>query len=563
MQNTPNLVILNARVLTMVPDAPRAEAVAITGDRITAVGSTNDIRALAGSKTRIVDAAGRSVLPGFIDSHVHLFQGSAELDFVQVGGITDLAELRPRVRDYASTRPDEPLILGVGAFYELFEDDEIAPRKLLDAIIGDRPFTLLAADLHTVWANTLTLKQAGLLQGAPMPDGSTVVMGDDGMATGTLLETGAFGPALALSRTGGRDMLGYVTGADPDPPATTAERATDKALLRKGLSHVARHGITSLHNMDGNFYQLELLSELEAEGLLTARVQVPFHLKNVHPLDKLEEAGKMHRRYRGDKIWSGRVKMFMDGVLESRTGLKTRAYPDDPLNYGEAVFDPDHFNEACRIADAMGLQISVHAVGDLAVNRVLDGYEYARAKNGKRDARHRIEHIELITEADLDRMKRLDVVASMQPRHAAFAGFFEPPMPDTLFFADECARAYAWKAIRTRGIPLAFSTDWPVVPVNAMANIACAVAPVDLGPNWPDQSQTLQDTLESYTATNAWIGFKEDFHGRLSSGLAADIVMLDGDIEACDRTTLGQLPIAMTICDGKVTFCSHESARSY
>lgn len=554
MQSSPDLVILNGRVLTMLRNAPRAEAIAITGDRISAVGSTAEIRALAAPKTRVFDAAGRSVLPGFIDSHVHLFQGSAELDFLPVGGLTDLTDVRPRVLTYATARPDEPLILGVGAFYDLFAGKARAPRTLLDDIIADRPFALLAADLHTVWANTLTLEKAGLLHGADMPEGSTVVMGDDGLASGTLLETGAFGPVLALSRTGGRDMLGYVTGDNPDPPATPAQRAADKALLLKGLDHVAAHGITTLHNMDGNFYQLELLSELEAEGRLKARVQIPFHLKNFDALERLEEASEMHARYCGDKVWSGRVKMFMDGVLESRTGLKTRGYPDDPRNQGEAVFDPGHFNEACRIADAMGLQISVHAVGDLAVSRVLDGYEYAREKNGRRDARHRIEHIELITEADLDRMKRLDVVASMQPRHAVFAGFFEPPAPDTVFFADECARAYAWRTIRDKGIPLAFSTDWPVVPVDALANIQCAVAPIGLGPDWPDQSQDLLETLESYTAINAWMGFKEDDHGRLLAGLAADIVVLDGNIETCEKGAIAQMPIAMTICGGAVTF---------
>jgi len=405
-----------------------------------------------------------------------------------------------------------------------------------------------------VWANTFTLEKAHLLNGAKMPEGSTVVMGDDGLASGVLLETGAFGPALALSRTGGRDMLGYVTGADPDPTATKEEREADKKLLCKGLAHVAQHGITTLHNMDGNFYQLELLSELEAEGRLTARVQVPFHFKNFDPLERLEEAVKMHAKFHGDMVWSGRVKMFMDGVLESRTALKNSAYPDDPKNHGEMVFNADHFNEACRIADANGLQISVHAVGDLAVKRVLDGYEYARKKNGQRDARHRIEHIELIAEDDLDRMKRLDVVASMQPRHAAFAGFFEPPKPNTVFFQDECKLAYAWRKIRQKAIPLAFSTDWPVVPIDVLKNIQSAVLPLDLGPEWPDQSQSIEESLESYTAINAWLCFKEQHHGRLSPGMAADIVILNGNIERSDLSEIGELGIAMTICDGKLTY---------
>ncbi len=549
-----DLILLNARILTMVPDHPRAEAIAITGQRISAIGKTAEIKTLAEPHTNVIDAGGRTILPGFIDSHVHLFQGSAELDFLPVGGLTDLADIQPKVHDYASMRTKEPLVLGVGAFYDLFVGLDTPPRLLLDAILPDRPFALLAADLHTVWANTAALEKAGLLDGADMPEGSHVVMGDDGLANGILLETGAFGPVLALSRTGGRDMLGYVTGNDPDPAATKAEREADKLLLLKGIDHVAEHGITTLHNMDGNFYLLELLSELEAEGRLNIRVQVPMHLKNYDPLDRLQEAAQMHEQYRSEKVWSGRVKMFMDGVLESRTALKSRPYPDRPGIQGEAVFDSDRFNEACRIADAMGLQISVHAVGDLAVSRVLDGYEYARKCNGKRDARHRIEHIEVISAADIDRMKRLDVVASMQPRHAPFAGFFEPPQPNTVLYDDEYVRAYAWQTLRERAIPLAFSTDWPVVPVDVMANIQCAVAPMDLGPSWPDQSQTLMNTLDSYTAVNAWMAFRDQHHGSLKPGLAADLVMLDGDIEDCDTNELRDLPVALTICDGTIIF---------
>ncbi len=550
---TAETIILNGRVLTMVPEVPRASALAIANGKILAIGSDADIRVLATPQTRVIDAGGRSVLPGFIDSHVHLFQGSAELDFLPVGGLTQLEQVRPKALDFANVRPDEPLIQGVGAFYDLFSSASQAPRLMLDDIISDRPFALLAADLHTVWANTAALKQAGMLYGADMPEGSTVVMGDDGFATGTLHETGAFGPVLALSRTGGRDMLGYVTGDDPDPPATLAEREADKAMLLKGLDHVAAHGITTLHNMDGNFYQLELLSELEADGRLKARVQVPFHLKNFDPIERLEEAAEMHRHYQGDMVWSGRVKMFMDGVLESRTGLKTRAYPDDPDNHGEAVFEPSHFNEACRQIDAMGLQISVHAVGDMAVQRVLDGYEYAQTVNGKRDARHRVEHIELITEADITRMKQLDAVASMQPRHAAFAGFFEPPEPDTVFFVDECARAYPWETLRRAAIPLAFSTDWPVVPIDVLANIQCAVTPRDLGEGWLDQSQSLSNGLRAYTATNAWMAFKENHTGSLRAGLAADVVILDGDIEQSAPHSLVAVSIAMTFCAGEVT----------
>lgn len=553
MGDQADLVILNGRVLTMDEGHPRAEAVAVRNGDILAVGTTAEIRALAGPGTRVVDAGGNTVLPGFIDSHVHLFQGSAALDFLDLGAVRGREALARAIRGYAEARPDEPLIVGTGTTYGLL-DGANPTRHDLDAILADRPVALLAPDIHTLWANTMALEQAGLLHGAEMPEGSIVVMGADGLATGELLETGAFGPVLRLSRTGGRDMLGYVTGADPVPPATAAERAADKALLARGQAHAAAHGITTMHNMDGNFYQLELLEELDRDGNLKVRMQVPFHLKNFDPLDRLEEAVEMRRRWSGERLFSGRVKMFMDGVMESRTALMLRDYPDSPGNPGEAIFEPEHFNEACIRADALGLQISVHAIGDLAVRRTLDGYEAARKANGARDSRHRIEHVEALHAHDLPRFAALGVVASMQPRHAAFGGYFDPPAPDTVLRADQLALAFPWQRIRESGARLCFSTDWPVVPVDVMPNIQAAVAPLDLGPGWGDQRQGLMDTLASYTRDNAWVEFSEARKGLLREGFLADLVVMDHDLEAVPAEDLGQAKAAMTICGGRVTF---------
>lgn len=552
MTDRVDLIVVNGRVLTMDEARPRAEAVAIGGGVIRAVGTSAEIRAMAGPATRIVDAGGGSVLPGFIDSHVHLFQGAAALDFLPLDSVRGANALRRAVLDYADARPDEPLILGTGTSYGLI-DGRNPTRHDIDAILADRPVALMAPDIHTLWANTKALQVCGLLHGAEMPEGSSVVMGTDGLATGELLETGAMGPVLRLSRTGGRDMLGYVTGADPVPAATAAERAADKALLARGLAHAAARGITTLHNMDGNFYQLELLDELRVEGGLQCRVEVPFHLKNFDPLDRLQEAVEMRQRHDDDWLWSGRVKMFMDGVVESRTALMLRPYPDAPTS-GQAVFEPGHFNQACIRADALGLQLSTHAIGDLAVRRTLDGYAAARTANGPRDSRHRIEHIETIHADDLPRIVALGAVASMQPRHAAFGGWFDPPEPGTAFHADQQPLAYPWRAIRDSGARLVFSTDWPVVPVDVLPNVQAAVAPLDLGPGWADQGQSLIETLASYTRDNAWVAFREDRMGRLRPGMLADVVVLDADLEAVAPAGIGGVRPVTTICGGRITF---------
>ncbi len=553
MAGMADLVIVNGKVLTMDASHPRAEAVALAGGVILAVGSTAQMRDLAAPDARVIDAAGGTVMPGLIDSHVHLFQGSAALEFMAMEGVETVADAARTIRTYADANPDEPMILGTGTAYGLM-DGRNPTRHDLDAILPDRPMALLSPDIHTLWANTMALEAANLLHGAPVPEGSVIVMEGE-TATGELQETGAFGPVLTLSRTGGRDMLGYVTGAEPEPPATEAERAADRRLLAKGLAHAASHGITTMHNMDGNFYQLELLSDLDAAGDLKCRMQVPFHLKNYDPLDRLEEAVEMRRLYTGDRVWSGRVKMFMDGVLDTHTALMTRPYPGT-RTIGEPVFEPDHFNEACVRADAMELQLSVHSIGDLATRRTLDGYAAAQLANGRRDSRHRIEHIEVIHPDDLPRIRQLGAVASLQPRHSPLGDYF-PILPQgTLLHDDQYPYAYAWQRIRETGAPVIFSTDWPVIPVDAMRNIQCAIAPLQPGAPWDVRPQTLMDTLVSYTSGNAWVEFNEGRKGQLATGQMGDVVIMDRDLEACAPNAIHAARPMITICGGCITYAA-------
>ncbi|MDO5757088.1 MAG: amidohydrolase [Rhodobacterales bacterium] len=552
MTGKADLVVLNGKVLTMDQSRPRAEAVALAGGVILAVGTTAGIRDLAAPGAEVIDAAGGTVLPGFIDSHVHLFQGSAALDFMAMDEAENADAATRTIRAYAAANPDEPMILGTGTAYGLIGGRN-PTRHDLDTILPDRPLALLAPDIHTLWANTMALERAGLLHGGPVPEGSVIVMEAGGNASGELQETGAFGPVLKLSRTGGRDMLGYVTGADPEPPATEAERAADRRLLARGLAHAASHGITTMHNMDGNFYQLELLNDLDRTEELKCRMQVPFHLKNTDPLDRLEEAGEMHRRYTGDRVWSGRVKMFMDGVIDTKTAMMTRPYPGTDMT-GEAVFEPEHFNAACIRADAMGLQLSVHSIGDLATRCTLDGFEAARRANGLRDSRHRIEHIEVIHPDDLPRIHALGAVASLQPRHSPVGDYFPLVPQGTLLHDDQYPYAYAWQRIRETGAPVIFSTDWPVIPVDVMRNIQCAIAPEQPGAPWDVRPQSLMDTLASYTSGNAWVEFNEARKGQLIPGQMGDVVVMDRDLESCAPGAIHKARAMITICGGQITY---------
>lgn len=553
MAERPDLIVINGHVLTMDPDNPRAEAVAVKDGKIVAVGGNVDIGKLKGPDTRIVDAAGGSVLPGFIESHMHLFAGAAELEQLQLMGVHGFDALDKAVKAYAAARPTQKMLLAQGADYTIISDTERATRHHLDRIIPDRPFAMTAPDHHTMWANTKALEMAGLIRGRQLGPGNEIVMGEDGLAEGELREGEAFGPILALAGES-RVRLGLSTGGEPDPKPTEAEQASDRAIMRRGLEWCARHGITSIQNMDGNLHQLELLSEIEAEDGLLCRVQIPFHFKNFMTVDMLAKASLMAERYNSDWLSSGMVKVFMDGVLDSWTAVMVEPYADRPDWKGEPLFSQDQFNELAAEADRRGLQVAVHAIGDGAVRSVLDGYEHARKTNGARDSRHRIEHIELITRQDIPRIADLGVLASMQPPHPP--GSMGLPLEPTVsrIGRDKWHLAYAWRTIKDTGAHVVFASDWPVSPIDPILGIQAALVRKTWAPDNPDQSFTLHEAIAGYTVEGAYAEFREDRKGRLKSGFLADLVVLSADIEAVAPDRINEIHPVTTICGGKVTY---------
>ena len=550
MKPFPDLIITNARILTMDADVPRAEAVALQGDRIVAIGNRAAIGALAGAPTRILDAAGRTVLPGFIESHMHLFTGGAELDQLQLGGVIGEAALTQVVRAYAAARRDS-VILAQAADYGML-GAQLITREVLDRVLPDRPLLLTSQDHHTMWANTAALRAAGILTGLVTPTGSEVVIGADGMATGELREGPAFAPVLRLAAAD-RSRLGLDTGGEPDPAPTAAEREIDRAAIRTGLAHAARFGITSITNMDGNRYTLELLSEIQAEGGLTSRVKVPFHFKNFMGIEVLEAASALSERWQGDWLSSGFVKMFMDGVIDSRTALMLHDYPDQPGWRGEPLFPAEQFARVATEIDRRGLQIAVHAIGDGAVRTVLDGYEAALQANGARDSRHRIEHIELIDPSDIPRFGKLGVMASMQPPHVI--GVMDFPLEPTMtrFGQTRWGDLYCWRALTDAGAAICFASDWPVSDINPLRGISAALTRHPLAAGLADQRIGLLPTLAAYTSGGAYGEHAETSKGILRSGYFADLVVLSGDIEAVTAAGIASLSVDLTICGGRVT----------
>ena len=545
-----DLVVVNGRVLTMDDDNPAAEAVAVKDGVIIAIGSRASIEELKGPATKVVDAQGGSVLPGFIEAHMHLFGGAAELDNLHLAGVHGFDALRDAIQDFAAKRPTARLLIGAGVDYAILP--EPVTRHHLDRIIADRPFAMSASDHHTMWANTKALEAAGLLHGKQLGPGNEIVMGADGLASGELREGEAFGPILEHFGAD-RTRLG-LEGAEPTPYPSAGELAADRDLMHRGLQWCARHGITSIQNMDGNLYQLELLAGLEEEGRLICRTKIPFHFKNFMKLDMLEKASGMAAKYNSEWLSSGLVKVFYDGVLDSWTAVMVDDYADRPGWRGEPLFSPEHFAEVAVEADRRGLQIAVHSIGDGAVRAVLDGYQSALGENGRRDSRHRIEHIEVTTPADVPRFAELGVLASMQPPHPPGAMNF--PLEPTI---SRIGRAkwplsYAWRTLKDAGARVVFASDWPVSPVDPILGIQAAVTRKPWAEGLPDQSFSLDEAIAGYTVEGAYAEFMEDRKGRLKTGYLADIVVLSADIEATVPEALHTVRPVTTICGGKVTY---------
>jgi len=583
-----SLIIANARVISMDPFAPsfskKGQVIAIRNQRIIALGDTQQVNSLVGANTRWIDAHERSLLPGFIDSHFHLMSGSAELDNAELVGVNSLGELADAMRQHASRqaakatgeRMDAALlpakiefsstwVTGSHLKYGLLPGGELLTRRHLDEILADRPLVVMAYDYHTLWANTLALQLAGLLpdfdSAEKKPYSAGVVLAEDGLPSGELREPPAYGPVLALTGAWGRASTN-LTGIEA-ARLGAAEQAEDRRLLQRGLALAAKAGVTSIHNMDGNTHSAAMYAALEDLGELTLRIYLPLSVSPQTTTDELQEALEMKRLLHQEEgvasttretapqlVRAGHVKFFMDGVMESWTAFLLDDYADRSGWRGEPIYTPDQFNRLVSECDRLGLQISVHAIGDAAVRQALDGFAKAREINGGRDSRHRIEHIEVIDFEDLPRFSELGVIASMQPLHAPRLGDVWLERAGELRWE----RSFAWNHLRQAGARLAFGSDWPVVTQNPMLGLHAALNRQVWKTGLSDQRQTLQQALDSYTRQAAYAEFQEQQKGMLRAGYLADMALLSADLQEIPAEEINQVHPILTVCDGRVVY---------
>lgn len=527
-------IFTNAQVFTANPANPRAQAVAVRGNRILRVGSNVQVLELRGSGTRVIDSQNNTLLPGINDAHFHLLHGALHLDGMLCDDIRSYQALAHTINTFAAGSPDRQWIDGYGLMYDAGPDHTPLTRHHLDAVLADRPIVIIAYDGHTAWANTNALRRAGILQGGACGPNSEIVLDEHGQATGELREPGAFRKVTNLLPV----------------PDTNRKRA----LLHKALAQAAELGITSAQNMDSADDLPLLAAALDDVGELTLRLALPFDIKPHTPFQALAtDAVEMRNTYDSEMVRAGSVKFFMDGVIEAYTGLLVEPYADNPGTNGAANYTVEHFNRMVAEADRLGLQIFVHAVGDLGVRRVLDGYELAQKKNGKRDSRHRVEHIELIHPEDIPRFAALDVIASMQPYHC-------PPSAEDLDVwprrvgEGRWGLSFAWETLRKANARLAFGSDWPVVTQNPFIGIHAAVNRKPWRPNLPGQRQTLANTLLAYTRDAAYAEFQEHHKGQLRENYLADVTLVNADMFRAPPESIAEMKPLVTMCDGRIVF---------
>ena len=528
MTQPAEFIITNARVFTSDESNPRAEAVAVTGNRIVYVGDNNGAETFRNDKTRVIDGQGHTLTPGFIDSHVHLLWGAIWMGSAQLQDVRTKDDLKQALLDFADANKTNPWVTGRGIKYAI-----VSTRQELDEIIADRPIYVGAYDGHTAWANTRALEMAGVLMDEKEIGPNGIIVRDlNGIATGELREPDAMDAVLDLV------------------PLPDANRKRE--LLKLAIKEFNATGITSVHNMNGDLEELMAYAALEDAGEMNIRVYIPYHIKPETKEEDLNEAAEM-ATVQMDYVRGGAVKFFMDGVWESYTAFNLDAYADNPDAQGNPIFSLEHFTRMASLCDKMGMQIAVHCCGDGAVRQALDGFEALQTINGKRDSRHRIEHIEVCQPEDMPRFRELRVIASMQTSHAPF-NLQDGDVWPTRVGKDRWKLSFAWRALKKAGAHLALGSDWTVAPFDPRINAHVALNREKWSPEDPDQRLTLEEVILGYTRDAAYVEFKENEKGQIKEGYLADLVLFSHDLFGVKPEDILSTKVVMTMMDGRIVF---------
>jgi predicted amidohydrolase YtcJ len=537
-----DLAIVNGVVL----GAPGASVVAVRGGRIAAVGGAH----VADGAADTVDAGGRLVMPGFDDGHIHLLSGARESNGALLYPLETVADVQAAIRRHADAHPDDPWVLGRGWLYAAFPG-AMPTAAQLDEVVADRPAWMGCFDGHTGWANTLAMRLAGVDRDTPDPPAGLVVRHADGNPTGAFKE-------------GAQALIDAVV-----PQPTEDE---DRVSVRSAIAGLHASGITAAQDAWLDPDDLSFWGRVHDAGELDLRFRGALIMEPEQTLDAWRERldayeAQAFRLRGGANLDAGILKGFVDGVVDARTAAVLAPYEDD-TSTGLPAWTPDKLDAFVAEADRRGWQVELHAIGDRGVRMALDAFERAAAANGPwtgdphgrgvaagtHGRRHRVEHVEMIDDADVPRFGRLGVVASMQPYHGDPTPAQIAPWAANI--GDRARSGWSWRRIHDGGGMLAFGSDWPVVPYDPFIALNNAVnrQTVHGTPpgGWSAERLSITEALEAYTAGSAWAAYADHRRGRIVPGMDADLVVLDRDLLAPGPSAIIGTGVALTVIGGRI-----------
>ncbi|HWI50187.1 MAG TPA: amidohydrolase [Rummeliibacillus sp.] len=524
-------IIKGNRIFTGLANEPQKLAIAIQDNRILAVDHWENIVSWQGESTEVIEVGDKLVMPGFHDAHMHIMLGSVfSTQAVSLFDATSAEEAIQMVVDYAKTQTTRDWIIGTGWDHTAWGDTVFPTREQLDAVLKDHPVVLLHAEGHYGWVNTKALELANITKDTENPDYGIIVKDENGEPTGILIET-----AISMATDLAYDF----------------SKETFKEMVESFLEKAAKLGITSVNDLYASraherLQQYDIYKELDEEERLTTRLHV------YPPLNgDMEKARTLRALFNSEKLQLGGLKQFIDGVVTGHTAYMLDPYLDKPDTLGDVAYPVETLEKWVIEADHEGFAIRFHTIGDGAVRLGLDLYEKAQQVNGKRDARHSLEHIEIVSPVDIPRFKELGVMPSIQPYHMALM----PRESHTTRVGEEKQTyIYPNKTLIDSGAIVPYSSDYPIVPLEPMLEIYHAVTRMDitLKNTWNEQEKvTLAQALKAYTQVPAYSVFREQELGTLEVGKLADIIVLDRDLFACPKEEILETEVVLTLMDGQ------------
>jgi predicted amidohydrolase YtcJ len=533
-------LMTNGRIFTADATRPWADALAVSGDRVTAVGTGEEVRSelarLGGEPADAVDLDGALVVPGFVDGHFHTVGTGESLGRVDLVHARSLEDIQRLVRGHADLHPDAPWVLGKSWLFDAVPGGR-PTAAMIDAVVPDRPVLLDANDFHSTWVNGVALQELGITGDSPDPVGGRIDRDPvTGEATGFLEENAAGVYAW-------------------DHQEKITDDATRLMHLRDAVRACNAAGLTGVVDMGMRESDLAVMAAAERQGWLDLRVVGHWVMDRdgttADHLEKVVLVAELARRYRSDRLRVAGVKLWVDGVIDGCTAAMTEPFTNGA--HPDAQWEADALGPVVAAADAAGLQVAMHAIGDRAVRLALDAVEHARNVNGTSGRRHRIEHIETVAEQDVRRFGALGVTASMQPVHADpairpnWAAMVGPARAD---------RGFPWPELVAGGAPLVLGTDSPTAPFAPLPNMFIAATrrsalDPSLPPAQPQYALALDAALQAATATAAWSVHEEAVRGRLLPGMLADFAVIHPDVLTADPNALLEATVLLTSVGGR------------